>query len=46
MDSLRFIIADDHPLFRTALKTSLGQSFTNCVVNEAESLKDLQDTGF
>ena len=43
MDSLRFIIADDHPLFRTALKTSLGQSFTNCVVNEAESLKDLQD---
>lgn len=43
MDSLRFIIADDHPLFRTALKTSLGHSFTNCVVDEAESLKDLQD---
>ncbi|MBW2942014.1 response regulator [Zhongshania aquimaris] len=42
MDSQRFIIADDHPLFRTALKTSLDQSFTNCVVDEAESLKDLQ----
>ncbi|MBB5187992.1 MULTISPECIES: response regulator [Zhongshania] len=42
MDTLRFIIADDHPLFRTALKASLTISFENCLVVEVASITELQ----
>ncbi|WP_269619457.1 response regulator [Zhongshania sp. BJYM1] len=43
MDSLRFIIADDHPLFRTALKATLAQSFEHCTVSETASITELQN---
>ena len=42
MDTLRFIIADDHPLFRAALKASLSISFENCLVVEVASIAELQ----
>ncbi|WP_373083473.1 response regulator [Zhongshania sp.] len=42
MNTLRFIIADDHPLFRTALKASLAQSFLDCAVIEVASIAELQ----
>jgi DNA-binding NarL/FixJ family response regulator len=42
MDTLRFIIADDHPLFRTALKANLTISFENCLVVEVASITELQ----
>jgi DNA-binding NarL/FixJ family response regulator len=42
MNTLKFIIADDHPLFRTALKVSLSQSFADCAVIEAASIAELQ----
>lgn len=43
MDSLRFIIADDHPLFRAALKATLTQNFEGCIVSEAASIAELQN---
>ena len=42
MYTLRFIIADDHPLFRAALKASLSISFENCLVVEVASIAELQ----
>lgn len=43
MDPLRFIIADDHPLFRSALKATLAQSYENCIVKETASITELQN---
>ncbi|GAA4103803.1 response regulator transcription factor [Zhongshania borealis] len=42
MNTLRFIIADDHPLFRTALKATLAQHYAQCDVIEVESIAELQ----
>ena len=39
----RFIIVDDHPLFRGALGQALSAAFTNAEVLEAESLDELTD---
>ena len=39
----RFIIVDDHPLFRGALSQALGAAFTNAQVLEAGSLDELTD---
>ncbi|WP_321396366.1 response regulator transcription factor [Emcibacter sp.] len=36
------IIADDHPLFRTALQQAIGQAFGDCRIHEAGTLDDLQ----
>jgi len=41
-DSLKFLIADDHPLFRTALKQALGGLFDRCEIAEAEDISSLQ----
>lgn len=43
MTSYRFIIVDDHPLFRGALGQALGDAFDNAEVLEAGSLDDLTD---
>jgi DNA-binding NarL/FixJ family response regulator len=43
MTSYRFIIVDDHPLFRGALGQALGDAFENAEVLEAGSLDDLTD---
>lgn len=43
MNTLRFIIADDHPLFRAALKASLAQNFAGCIVSETASVTELQN---
>lgn len=43
MNTLRFIIADDHPLFRAALKVNLSQNFEQCIIHEAASIAELQD---
>src|SRR5581483_6166849 len=37
----RFIIADDHPLFRVALRQAIEQLVPNCSILEAESLPRL-----
>jgi DNA-binding NarL/FixJ family response regulator len=42
MNTLQFIIADDHPLFRTALKATLAQSYAHCDVIEVETIAELQ----
>ncbi|MDF1693647.1 MAG: response regulator transcription factor [Zhongshania sp.] len=42
MHTQRFIIADDHPLFRAALKSTLGHSFGGCLVTEVASIAELQ----
>lgn len=39
----RFIIVDDHPLFRGALAQALGASFTQAQILEAGSLDELTD---
>ncbi|MBO9492656.1 response regulator transcription factor [Thalassotalea sp. G20_0] len=36
------IIADDHPLFRTALKSSVGHALKEPVIHEAGSIAELQ----
>lgn len=41
-DSLSFLIADDHPLFRTALRQTLTALFPDCTILEAEDIKSLQ----
>lgn len=41
-ESLSFLIADDHPLFRTALRQTLSSLFPNCEILEAEDIKSLQ----
>ncbi|HXY90095.1 MAG TPA: response regulator transcription factor, partial [Xanthobacteraceae bacterium] len=40
--SYRFVIADDHPLFRGALKEALGSQFSGARVFEAGGFEDLQ----
>jgi DNA-binding NarL/FixJ family response regulator len=40
--SYRFVIADDHPLFRGALKEALGNQFSGSRVFEAGGFEDLQ----
>jgi DNA-binding NarL/FixJ family response regulator len=40
--SYRFVIADDHPLFRGALKEALGSQFSAARVFEAGGFEDLQ----
>lgn len=42
MATTKIIIADDHPLFRTALKTNLEQSFSGATIREAEDIASLQ----
>lgn len=38
----KIIIADDHPLFRTALQQAVKQIVTDVVIEQAESLPELQ----
>lgn len=35
----RFVVVDDHPLFREALKSALNASFAGAVINEADSIE-------
>ena len=37
-----FLIADDHPLFRTALSQTLGSLYNTCRILEAEDINSLQ----
>ena len=39
----QFIIADDHPLFRGALRQSISQTFPDAEIFEASDLQSLQD---
>jgi DNA-binding NarL/FixJ family response regulator len=41
MTTTRFIIVDDHPLFRGALRLALTSSFVGVEITEAESLQQL-----
>ncbi|MGE3065602.1 MAG: response regulator [Hyphomicrobiaceae bacterium] len=41
MTAYRFIIVDDHPLFRGALGQALSASFSNAEIDEAASLDEL-----
>ena len=41
----RFIIVDDHPLFRGALSQALGVAFSNSQILEAGSLDELPGNG-
>jgi DNA-binding NarL/FixJ family response regulator len=43
MNGYRFIIVDDHPLFRGALSQALGDAFANAEVLQAGSLDELTD---
>ena len=43
MAHYRFIIVDDHPLFRGALGQALGAAFENAEILEAGSLDELTD---
>ena len=43
MAGYRFIIVDDHPLFRGALSQALGDAFDNAEVLEAGSLDELTE---
>jgi DNA-binding NarL/FixJ family response regulator len=43
MTDYRFIIVDDHPLFRGALNQALRVSFANAEIEEAGSLDELTD---
>ena len=43
MSAYKFIIVDDHPLFRGALRQALQASFENAQVQEAGSLDELTD---
>ena len=38
---MQFIIADDHPLFRTAMNHTLGQKFVGAEIEEVGSLPEL-----
>ncbi|MEJ2419118.1 MAG: response regulator, partial [Exilibacterium sp.] len=38
----KLIVADDHPLFRTALRQALSQAIDNCDIYEAEDMESLQ----
>ena len=39
------LIADDHPLFRTALKQAVEASFVDATIHEADSLATLETLG-
>ncbi|SDJ87540.1 response regulator transcription factor [Microbulbifer yueqingensis] len=39
----KFIVADDHPLFRSALRQSIGQAFPDAVLEEAHDMESLQE---
>jgi DNA-binding NarL/FixJ family response regulator len=41
MAQYRFVIADDHPLFRGALKSALSSQFPDVDISEAGSLEDV-----
>ena len=41
-DVEKIIIADDHPMFRIALKQSITSDYENCDIIECESLDDLR----
>lgn len=41
-ESLTFLIADDHPLFRAALRQALNDLFDHCNIVEAEDIDSLQ----
>lgn len=41
-ESYRFVIADDHPLFRGALKQTLGSLYGAAQIYEAGGFDDLQ----
>jgi len=43
MADYRFIIVDDHPLFRGALSQALSASFENAEILEAGSLDELTE---
>lgn len=43
MASYRFIIVDDHPLFRGALSQAIGAAFDDSEVLEAGSLDELTE---
>lgn len=38
----KFIVADDHPLFRSALRQSIGQVFPDAALEEAHDMESLQ----
>ncbi|MCX2830365.1 response regulator [Microbulbifer thermotolerans] len=38
----KFIIADDHPLFRSALRQSIQRTFSNALLYEAQDMESLQ----
>ena len=42
--SYKIIIADDHPLFRAALKQAVGQAVDNVEVIEADTIAALQQS--
>ncbi|NKF51553.1 response regulator transcription factor [Shewanella sp. WXL01] len=44
LENLKIIIADDHPLFRNALRQALSATFTNTQWVEADSADALQQT--
>ena len=43
MTAYRFIIVDDHPLFRGALGQALSASFSNAEIDEAASGIELRN---
>src|SRR3954454_367247 len=40
-DSYRFIVADDHPLFRDALRQTVAMRYPNAVIDEAATLDEV-----
>lgn len=38
----KFLVADDHPLFRTALSQAVNQTFNNAVIIECDSISNLE----
>ena len=41
-DSMKIILADDHPLFRQALTITLKANFSNAEVFEAQTIPELE----
>ncbi|HTZ81442.1 MAG TPA: response regulator transcription factor [Stellaceae bacterium] len=42
MTACRLVIADDHPLFRDALRVTIGQTFSGADIAEADSFESLR----
>lgn len=40
--STKFLVADDHPLFRTALSQAINSTFENAEIIECDSISDLE----